>query len=61
MTLYALFSVVTTLIFWTMEVAFWTIWQTSVAKYTGAALGLSIGYTAKYALDRRYVFRPERA
>ena len=58
--LYALFSVVTTLVFWTFELAFWTVWQNDIAKYTGAALGLSLGYMAKYALDRRFVFRPER-
>lgn len=60
-TLYSLFSVFTTLIFWSMEIAFWTIWQTDLAKYSGGLLGLTIGYLAKYALDRRFVFRPETA
>jgi len=60
-TLYALFSVVTTLIFWSVEIAFWTIWRTDFAKYTGAVLGLAIGYTAKYMLDRNFVFRERRA
>jgi putative flippase GtrA len=59
--LYGAFSVVTTAIFWAVEVAFWIIWQTSVAKYAGAVLGLSIGYGAKYLLDRQYVFRERRA
>lgn len=58
-TLYSLFSVFTTLIFWSMEIAFWTVWQTDLAKYGGGLLGLTIGYLAKYALDRRFVFRPE--
>ena len=59
--LYGLFSIVTTLIFWGMEVMFWALWETSFAKYTGAVLGLAIGYAAKYILDRNFVFRERRA
>lgn len=55
-TLYALFSVVTTMVFWGFEITFWMIWQTDFAKYTGGAIGLAIGYMAKFALDRRFVF-----
>jgi putative flippase GtrA len=58
-TLYGLFSVLTTLIFWGFEVTFWFIWGTTFAKYAGGALGLAIGYMTKYALDRRFVFRSE--
>lgn len=57
--LYGLFSVATTAIFWSFELTAWAIWQTDVAKYAGGALGLAIGYAAKYALDRRFVFRAE--
>lgn len=60
-TLYGLFSVVTTLIFWAFEIAFWNVWQTDMAKYSGGALGLALGYALKYQLDRRYVFRPNGA
>ncbi len=60
-TLYGAFSVLTTLIFWGFEVAFWTIWQTDVAKYTGAVLGLAIGYAAKFLLDKSFVFKERRA
>jgi putative flippase GtrA len=60
-TLYGAFSVLTTLIFWGFEVAFWTIWRTDLAKYTGAVLGLAIGYAAKFALDRTFVFKERRA
>ena len=60
-TLYGLFSVVTTLIFWTFEVSFWMIWRTDFAKYAGAVLGLAIGYAAKFALDQTYVFRERSA
>jgi len=59
-TLYGAFSVLTTLIFWGFEVAFWTIWRTDLAKYTGAVLGLAIGYAAKFALDRTFVFKERR-
>jgi len=55
--LYGAFSIVTTLVFWSFEVLFWTIWRTEMAKYTGAIIGLAIGYAAKYGLDRTFVFR----
>ena len=60
-TLYGAFSVATTLIFWGFEIAFWTIWRTDAAKYTGAVLGLAIGYAAKFALDRTFVFKERQA
>jgi len=59
--LYGAFSVVTTLIFWGFEIAFWTIWQTNFAKYTGAVLGLAVGYAAKFLLDRIFVFKERQA
>ncbi len=55
-TLYGAFSVLTTLVFWGFEVAFWALWGTDLAKYVGAVLGLAIGYAAKFALDRTFVF-----
>ena len=60
-TLYGVFSVVTTLVFWLFEVAFWMAWQTDLAKYTGAVLGLAVGYAIKFVLDRTFVFRVGRA
>ncbi|MXQ11456.1 GtrA family protein [Microvirga makkahensis] len=59
--LYGAFSVLTTLVFWGFEIAFWTIWQTDLAKYTGAVLGLAVGYTAKFLLDRSFVFKERQA
>ena len=59
--LYGAFSVVTTLIFWGSEVAFWAIWRTDAAKYAGAVIGLAVGYAAKFALDRTFVFRERGA
>ncbi|MCZ0963746.1 GtrA family protein [Paracoccus benzoatiresistens] len=55
-TLYALFSVLTTAVFWGFEITFWLVWQTDLAKYAGGVIGLAIGYLAKFALDRRFVF-----
>lgn len=54
--LYGLFSVATTAIFWACEILFWTLWQTATAKYSGAILGLAIGYAVKFWMDRSYVF-----
>ncbi len=60
-TLYGLFSVFTTLIFWGFEVTFWLIWRSDAAKYAGAILGLAIGNCIKFALDQRFVFRQRNA
>lgn len=54
--LYTLMGVVTTLIFWATETAFWFAWQTHEARVAGALLGLGVGYFVKYQLDRRFVF-----
>jgi len=58
--LYGVFSVVTTLIFWGFEIGADLLFQTPAAKYTGAVIGLAIGYFAKYWLDRSYTFGPAR-
>jgi len=55
--LYGAFSVLTTLVFWGFELAFWHVWKTDAAKYAGAVIGLSIGYAAKFWLDRTFVFK----
>ncbi len=55
--LYSLMGIVTTVIFWVTETAFWTIWGTDFARELGAVIGLSVGYITKYQLDRRFVFR----
>ena len=57
-TLYSLTGVVTTLIFWGTETAFWLAFGTRPMREAGAALGLLLGYVLKYRLDRRYVFGP---
>lgn len=53
---YTLTGVVTTAIFWATETAFALSGQVAM-RYLGAALGLAVGYTLKYHLDRRFVFR----
>lgn len=55
--LYTLTGVATTLVFWGFELGFEWIFGTARARYTGAVLGLAIGYVIKYQLDRRHVFR----
>ena len=58
--LYTLTGVLTTFIFWGTELVFAALGDAPWLRYAGAVLGLAIGYTAKYRLDRRFVFR-ERA
>lgn len=59
--LYSATGVVTTLIFWATETAFWLAWQTDLMLLVGAAIGLLIGYLVKYKLDRRFVFTSSMA
>ncbi len=54
--LYTAMGIVTTLIFWSVETAFWLIWKTDLMRELGAILGLIFGYIVKYNLDRRCVF-----
>lgn len=55
--LYSLMGVITTFIFWGTEITFDYVFATEIAKYVGAIIGLSIGYVAKYFLDKRFVFK----
>ncbi len=54
--IYTLMSVFTTLIFWGVEFSFHFVFQTKEMRYIGAMIGLAIGYTVKYMLDKKYVF-----
>ncbi|HUI21342.1 MAG TPA: GtrA family protein [Methylocella sp.] len=56
-TVYGLFGIATTLLFWGVELGFWHLWQTVEAKYFGAAIGLALGNWIKYQLDKEYVFK----
>ena len=55
--LYTIMGILTTLIFWTVEFGFVYLFESIYMKYFGATLGLAIGYTVKYNLDKRYVFQ----
>jgi putative flippase GtrA len=59
--LYGLFSIFTTLLFWSVELGAYAIWRTDVAKYSGAVVGLGLGYALKFLLDRSFVFRERSA
>ena len=56
-TLYSATGVLTTAIFWSIELSFDTLINHAWSKYVGAVVGLSIGYIVKYRLDRQFVFR----
>lgn len=53
---YTATGIITTLIFWGSESAFWFIWQTHAMRELGAVIGLTIGYVMKFNLDRLLVF-----
>lgn len=54
---YSIMGVSTTILFWGTETAFWFVWKTEVMRELGAIIGLTIGYTLKYQLDKHFVFR----
>lgn len=54
--LYSFMGIFTTIIFWGTEMMFYYFISYTNAKYVGAAIGLTIGYTLKYFLDKKYVF-----
>lgn len=59
--LYSLMGVATTALFWITETLFWLSWGTDLAREIGAVLGLVVGYTVKYQLDRTFVFSRSEA
>jgi len=54
--LYSVMGLATTLIFWGTELGFEFIFGTKWLRYLGAAIGLTIGYSVKYQLDKHFVF-----
>ena len=54
--LYSVMGILTTVIFWGTELLFDWIFKTDFMRYTGGVIGLAIGYTAKYHLDKKFVF-----
>ncbi len=55
--LYTATGVSTTLLFWGCEILFDRLFETVAMRYLGALLGLTMGYLAKYQLDKRFVFK----
>jgi len=55
--LYSFFGLFTTCLFWLTEYAFDVMFDSGNAKYLGAVIGLAIGYTIKFFLDKKYVFK----
>jgi putative flippase GtrA len=55
--LYTLFSILTTALFWGFEMGFFMIFNTTIAQFTGGAIGLTLGYVAKYQFDKKFTFR----
>lgn len=53
---YGLTGIFTTLLFWGFEFGFDSYFETKFARYSGAIIGLAIGYGIKYRLDKRFVF-----
>ncbi len=54
---YALTGVLTTAVFWGLELGAYYLFHAQAARYLGGALGLALGYWMKYQLDKRLVFR----
>lgn len=55
--IYALFGVLTTAMFWGVELAFHYAFQTTTMTNIGAIVGLTLGYVIKYNLDKHFTFR----
>jgi putative flippase GtrA len=54
--LYLVMSGFATVVFWAVEISFDALFGFDSARYLGAAVGLTLGYSLKYELDRRFVF-----
>ncbi len=54
---YSFNGIFTSLIFWGTESLFFFIHNTTASREAGAILGLTIGYSLKYRLDKRFVFQ----
>jgi putative flippase GtrA len=53
---YVVMGLATTAIFWAMEFTAQVLFHSETARLAGGALGLTLGYIAKYQLDKRFVF-----
>lgn len=55
--IYSFLGVFTTALFWGIEYLFHVWFGTDAMRYVGAVLGLTLGYTLKYHMDKHWVFR----
>ncbi|CAB3758392.1 GtrA family protein [Paraburkholderia humisilvae] len=55
-TMYVVMGLGTTALFWAVEFSAQAIFHTEPARLAGGAIGLTLGYFAKYHLDKRFVF-----
>lgn len=53
---YTMMGLLTTGVFWGFELFFDWYFETKQMRYTGAVIGLGLGYLLKYHLDKRFVF-----
>jgi hypothetical protein len=56
--LYGSSSLLTTVVFWSFEASCWLVWHSDLAKYSGATVGLTVGYASKFFLDKYFTFHP---
>ena len=54
--IYGLFAVLTTVIFWSFEIGFRLLYKSETMDLAGGLIGLAIGYTVKFFLDKKFVF-----
>jgi len=57
--IYTSFSIITTITFWGTELLFKILFHTQLFEMIGAVIGLTIGYTFKFFLDKKFVFSRE--
>ena len=46
----------TTVIFWSVEYLFHILFASDIMRYIGGIIGLTIGYSLKFILDKKFVF-----
>ena len=54
--LYLLMSGFATAVIWAVELSFDALFDFTAARYLGAVVGLTLGYSLKYELDKHFVF-----
>jgi len=58
--LYTFMGIITTAIFWGSELLLYFLIHTQEARYLGGFIGLLAGYTVKFLLDKRFVFKVQK-